>query len=173
MVDKYVNFADLTAHEPTGAYRISKAEPAGAKVAHIAIHGGAIEPGTTQLAFHAADAGIHTYYSFEGIKSSGNSDLHITSTHFDEPQAISLVSGADYTVSWHGAANPTSGATAMTYIGGLDANLAAQIETSLKSVGFVASVTATPPELNANSPGNITNKNSRGMGVQLELTKSQ
>jgi phage replication-related protein YjqB (UPF0714/DUF867 family) len=174
MADKYLNFADLAAHVPTGSYRITQAKPAGAMVAHIAIHGGAIEPGTTQLAAHAATSGTHSFYSFEGILSSGNQDLHLTSTHFDEPTALSLVGGVGYTISWHGSQDPLTGAKAQTYLGGLDTALYTEIGNRLTAAGFtVAPADSTPPEKNADDPANITNKNSRGMGAQLEITRSQ
>ena len=167
--DTYDDYADLAAHETQGTdYRIVLRRPVTTAVAHIAIHGGAIEPGTTQLADYAASAGGDGYYSFEGIKPSGNGDLHLTSTHFDEPQALDLVAGSSQTVSWHGAA----GGTAQTYVGGRDTALAASVTAQLRAAGFTVA-TGTPPELNANSPDNITNKNSRGAGLQLELTKAQ
>jgi phage replication-related protein YjqB (UPF0714/DUF867 family) len=112
--------------------------------------------------------GSHAYYSFEGIKSSGNSVLHITSTHFDEPHAIALVGGVARTISWHGA----SGTTPQTYVGGRDATLRLKVVDQLVAAGFTVAP-STPPELNADDPLNITNKNSSGMGVQLELTKAQ
>lgn len=167
--DTYADYADLAAHETEGVdYRISERRPAGATVAQIAIHGGAIEPGTTQLADYAASARGDGYYSFEGIKPSGNGDLHLTSTHFDEPRALDLVAGSSRTVSWHGAA----GSTAQTYVGGRDTTLKTRVAARLRAAGFTVA-TGTPPELNADSPDNITNKNSRGAGLQLELTKAQ
>lgn len=167
--DTYANYAELAAHETEGAdYRITHRRPAGATVAQIAIHGGAIEPGTTQLADHTARAGGDAYYSFEGIKPAGNGMLHLTSTHFDEPRALDLVAGVSTTVSWHGAA----GSTAETYVGGRDTTLKSAAARRLRAAGFTVA-TGTPPELNANSPDNITNKNSRGRGLQLELTKPQ
>ena len=169
MTDKYINFADLAANEVLNVdYRISFRQPAGAAVAHIAIHGGAIEPAATQLADSAANMGSYAYYSFEGIKSSGNGFLHITSTHFDEPNAIVLVGGLARTISWHGA----SGTTPQTYVGGRDATLKSKVIDQLVAAGFTVAPD-TPPELNANDPLNITNKNSSHMGVQLELTKAQ
>jgi phage replication-related protein YjqB (UPF0714/DUF867 family) len=172
MPDKYANFADLAAHEPTSAYRITLAKPGGSVVAHIAIHGGAIEPATTQLAGHAATAGTHDFYSFEGIKSSGNKDLHLTATHFDEPQALSLVGGVDFTISWHGAADQPTGPPAQTLLGGADTDLATHIGDALTAAGFYVAST-TPTEIGAKSPDNIANKNHNGMGVQLEITNSQ
>ncbi len=171
--DVYRNYADLAAHETEGedyrrVWRLPKeALPKKVKVAHIAIHGGAIEAPTTQLAGHAAGR-RHAFYSFEGVKPSGNGDLHLTSTHFDEPRARKLVASVDYTVSWHGAA----GTKATTYVGGRDTKLAKKIATALRAAGFTVAASASE-ELDADSPANIANRNRRGMGVQLELSRGQ
>ncbi len=166
--DAYTGYADLAAHESEGKdYRRVQRLPKKARVAHIAIHGGAIEPPTTQLADHAA-GDRHAFYSFEGLKSSGNSALHITSTRFDEPKGRQVVAAVDYTVSWHAAA----GTKATTYVGGRDRRLAKRVATALRAAGFTVAA-STPKELNGDSPANIANRNRRGMGVQLELSKGQ
>ncbi|MFI0486601.1 poly-gamma-glutamate hydrolase family protein [Actinomadura sp. 9N215] len=167
--DKYRDYADLARNEEEGQdYRRSLRWPPGAKAAHIAIHGGAIEAGTTQLADHAARARqSYGFYSFEGIKSEGNQDLHITSTRFDEPKGLKLAQGVSYTISWHGM----SGDTARTYIGGRDALLRSRVVAALKEADF--SVEPAPDDLDGMSKENIVNKNRRGMGVQLELTTAQ
>lgn len=166
--DVYANYADLAAHESEGTdYRRIQRVPVGARVAHIAIHGGAIEAPTTQLADHAAGT-RYAFYSFEGIKASGNSTLHITSTRFDEPRALKVVTGVDYTVSWHAA----SGAKATTYVGGRDTKLIGKVTAELRAAGFTVA-TSVPEEIGGDSPRNIVNKNRRGMGVQLELSRGQ
>ncbi|MET9343078.1 poly-gamma-glutamate hydrolase family protein [Nonomuraea sp. NPDC003804] len=166
--DVYSSYAELAAHETEGKdYRRVQRLPRKATVAHIAIHGGAIEAPTTQLADHAA-GGRHAFYSFEGIKPSDNGDLHITSTRFDEPRGRALVAAVDYTVSWHAAA----GAEATTYVGGRDRKLAKKIVTALHAAGFTVAA-STPEEINGDSPANIANRNRRGMGVQLELSRGQ
>lgn len=62
----------------------------------LAIHGGGIEPGTSELANQIGNEGNYTLYGFDGMKSSGNSDLHITSTRFDEPLCLNLVQNSFY-----------------------------------------------------------------------------
>ncbi|MFF5213264.1 poly-gamma-glutamate hydrolase family protein [Streptosporangium sp. NPDC000396] len=167
--DKYDNYAELAAHEVQGKdYRLVQRFPRGAQVAHIAIHGGAIEAPTTQLADHAARTGNHAFYSFEGIKVSGNSGLHLTSTHFDEPKGVNLVARVRYTVSWHGA----SGDEATTYVGGRDATLIKRVTAKLRAAGFTVA-DSTPGEIDGDSPRNIANKNRRGEGVQLEISTGQ
>ena len=52
---------------------------------------GGIEPGTTELAQVIAEKGGYNYFSFKGIRSKGNNELHVTSTHYDNKQALDLV----------------------------------------------------------------------------------
>ncbi|MBN6054970.1 poly-gamma-glutamate hydrolase family protein, partial [Nonomuraea sp. RK-328] len=166
--DVYAGYAELSAHEVEGRdYRRVLRVPRGAKVAHIAIHGGAIEAPTSQLADQAAGR-RDAYYAFEGIKATGNSALHITSTHFDEPRALRVVAGVDRTVSWHAAA----GADATTYVGGRDTTLIRKVKAELRAAGFAVSA-AVPEEIGGDSPRNIANRNRRGMGVQLEISRGQ
>ncbi|WP_433248748.1 poly-gamma-glutamate hydrolase family protein [Streptosporangium sp. CA-135522] len=166
--DFYRNYAELAAHEVEGRdYLRVRRFPRGAKVAHIAIHGGAIESPTTQLADHAAGT-RHAFYSFVGIKSDGNSKLHITSTRFDEPRALKLVSAVDYTVSWHA----TGGSEVTTYVGGRDTKLIAKVSAALRQAGFTVATTV-PDKISGDHRNNIANRNRRGMGVQLEISKGQ
>ena len=83
MADKYRNFAELARSERSGIdydVLVRRARPA---FAIIAPHGGGIEPGTSEIA--DAVAGLtHSFYTFEGLRTSGNTDLHITSTRYDE-----------------------------------------------------------------------------------------
>ncbi|NUW33135.1 poly-gamma-glutamate hydrolase family protein [Nonomuraea sp. SMC257] len=166
--DVYADYAELSAHEVEGKdYRRVLRVPRGAKVAHIAIHGGAIEAPTSQLADQAAGR-RDAYYAFEGIKATGNSALHITATHFDEPRALKVVAGVDRTVSWHAA----SGSDATTYVGGRDTALIRKVKAELRAAGFAVSASV-PEEIGGDSPGNIANRNRRGMGVQLEISRGQ
>ncbi|GAA4633051.1 hypothetical protein GCM10023196_069040 [Actinoallomurus vinaceus] len=166
--DTYRNYADLARHEKEGRdYTRVQRTPRGAKVAQIAIHGGLIEAPTSQLADYAASYGHDAYYSFMGIKKSGNTKLHITSTHFDEPRAVKLVKASKYTVSWHAA----KGDKAVTYVGGRDTALVNKIIKALKAKGFKTAVPAS--KIEGQNPKNICNRNQRGKGVQLEISAAQ
>ncbi|MCO6009275.1 poly-gamma-glutamate hydrolase family protein [Actinoallomurus purpureus] len=166
--DTYRNYADLARHEKEGRdYTRVQRAPRGAKVAQIAIHGGLIEPPTSQLADYAASYGHDAYYSFMGLKKSGNQKLHITSTHFDEPRALKLVKAAKYTVSWHAA----KGDRAVTYVGGRDTALVKKIIKALNAKGFKTAVPAS--KIEGQDPKNICNRNQRGKGVQLEISTAQ
>ncbi|MER6109379.1 poly-gamma-glutamate hydrolase family protein [Streptomyces hirsutus] len=168
MGDLYQSYGELAGGQIEGIdyqrlWRVSQCST----LLHLAIHGGGIEAGTTELADSAA-ADIHGFYTLDGFKAAGtNSELHVTSTRFDEPQALAMAQAATHIVSWHGAA----GATAVTYLGGRDYNLRDQIGECLKDAGFAVQIAS--EELNGNDPKNICNRTSRGMGVQLELTTAQ
>ncbi|GAA4935339.1 phage replication-related protein YjqB (UPF0714/DUF867 family) [Nonomuraea thailandensis] len=150
VADVYPDYPTLAKTEVEGQdYLRLQRVPKGAAVAHIAVHGGAIEPPTTQLADHAAGR-TYAFYSFVGIKPDGNSRLHITSTNFDEPRALKLVGAVDYTVSWHAAA----GSTVTTYVGGRDTKLAAEVAASLREAGFAVAETV-PDRINGTSPRNL------------------
>ncbi|MBE2999525.1 poly-gamma-glutamate hydrolase family protein [Nocardiopsis sp. HNM0947] len=166
--DTYADYAELAANEVEGTdyQRITRA--GGTDVAHIAIHGGLIEHPTSELADHAARSGGHAYASFEGIKASGNSVLHITATNFDEPMTVDIVEDSDYTIAWHGAA----GDEALTYVGGLDTDLRDAVREELRAADFTAPEEV-PDGLKGESPDNITNRNARDEGVQLEITRAQ
>ncbi|MFB6505620.1 poly-gamma-glutamate hydrolase family protein [Streptomyces sp. NPDC056099] len=168
MADLYNSYAELAGGQIEGIdYQRLWRTSAFSTLLHLAIHGGGIETGTTELAAAAAGE-MHDFYTLDAFKAAGtNDELHVTSTRYDEPQALAMVGAASHVVSWHGA----TGATPVTYLGGLDYNLRDQIGQSLKEAGFTVQLAT--EELNGNDPTNICNKNSRGMGVQLELTTPQ
>lgn len=135
----------------------------------LAIHGGWIEPSTTELAKGIAGDDL-SYYVFNGCNQDGrNSLLHITSTRFNEPQALTMVQEAEQIISLHGCRDLRSG-EAVTYIGGLDLSLRQNIAYHLQKAGF--NVQIAPPRLRGEHPENICNRGRTSAGVQLELTTS-
>ncbi|MEV6429551.1 poly-gamma-glutamate hydrolase family protein [Nocardia sp. NPDC051463] len=169
--DRYNNYAELAAHKREGIdYLRTAIGPAGvgAPVAHIAIHGGLIEAGTSELARYAAEKGECTSYTFEGVQPKDNDDLHITATRFDEPIGVRVVEQSSYTVSWHGMRDSSP----ITHIGGRDTALMKKVRSALERAGF-AVADETPDKINGDSPQNIANRNQRGKGVQLELSTGQ
>ena len=66
----------------------------------MAIHGGTIEPGTTELA-DAIAADKFSFYSFTGLADDYHG-LHLTSTDFDEPRLSDLTQNAKNCLSLHG-----------------------------------------------------------------------
>ena len=69
----------------------------------MAIHGGTIEPGTSELA-DATAGEKHSYYSFSGLVDDYLS-LHLTSTEFDEPRLLVLTQQAKNCLGLHGLKN--------------------------------------------------------------------
>ncbi|RPK85054.1 poly-gamma-glutamate hydrolase family protein [Streptomyces sp. ADI98-10] len=171
MADLYADYAALAAAETEGVdYSRTATAPAGATWAAIAIHGGGIEGGSGEIAREVSGAGSRmAYYEFAGLKSSGNSDLHITSTNFDEPQAMALVGGVRRCLSFHGYTG-TAGVP-VTAIGGLDTVLVARVTAALTRAGFT--VTDAPSEIAGTDPDNICNQTTSSAGVQLELSRAQ
>ncbi len=97
-----------------------------------AIHGGGIETGTSELAVGLAETNTRTIY-LKGLKAAGNADLHITSTHFDEPHALTIISKEDYAVSFHGYNDKSEN---ILQIGGADKALRSNVHEALVSKGF-------------------------------------
>ncbi|HEX3027446.1 MAG TPA: poly-gamma-glutamate hydrolase family protein, partial [Clostridia bacterium] len=118
---------------------------AGSDVLIMAIHGGKIEPGTTELARNLSRKYNYNYYSFVGKKSNHNASLHITSTDFREPKAIEMSARSSATISIHGCA----GSNQFTYIGGRDDDLGMKIKAALEKNGFT--VLAAAPGLSGKS----------------------
>ncbi|MEV8395912.1 MULTISPECIES: poly-gamma-glutamate hydrolase family protein [unclassified Streptomyces] len=169
MADFYANYAALSAAEAEGVdYTRTSLTPTGATWASIAIHGGAIEPGSGEMAREVAGTRM-TYFEFAGIKSSNNTRLHLTSTVYDEPMGIGLVAASRRCLSFHGYAGIDG--VPETAIGGLDTALVQKITTALQARGFA--VVSAPSEIAGTDPLNICNKTLAGMGVQLELSRAQ
>ncbi|WP_169713814.1 poly-gamma-glutamate hydrolase family protein [Paludifilum halophilum] len=164
MAGKYFNYAELESQEREGKdYRIY-ARDRGTLI--LAIHGGGIEPGTQETAIGIAGE-EYNLYVFASLKPPGeNADLHITSTRFDEPQALHLVSKAVRVVSVHGV----SGTEGTCYMGGRDRYLKNRIREKLHKAGF--DTREAPDEIGGDDPENICNRGMTGRGVQLELDRA-
>ena len=129
-----------------------------------AIHGGGIEPGTTEIARRISNVGKYNFYTFEGLRKSNNDQLHVTSTHFNEPILDKLLKNTKETLSIHGF----SGDDPIVYIGGKDKEMSHSIAKELRKKHFT--VKESPNKIDAKSSDNIANKNESNSGVQLELT---
>lgn len=117
-----------------------------------AIHGGGIEPGTTELARRVSNVGKYNFYSFEGLRKHNNDQLHVTSTNYDEPKLINMLEKSNETISIHGS----SGDDPIVYIGGKDTKMAKAIAKALRKKDFT--VKESPKEINAQSDDNFVNK---------------
>lgn len=165
MTDEYSNFCELSRSEKEGAdYRIEYRDR-GSRILVMAIHGGKIEPGTTEIA-HLIAGADYSFYSFMGIKSRGNKNLHIASQLFDEPCGKALAGSAEIAVSIHGH-NDFQSEFAM--LGGLHEEIIRALNADLIKAGY--DVRFPNSGLAGVSAGNICNQCRGGKGVQIEISR--
>ena len=151
--------------------------PEGQKIV-LALHGGGIEPGTSEIAlavagYHPATfaqatdcLGLHDLWMFEGLLSDENSQLHVTSTNYDDPIATKLVQISRRCLSLHGLRNVPGGANIQ--IGGLDTELSSIVLEELSAAGIAAAISE-DENTNGSDLANICNKTTINAGVQLEM----
>jgi phage replication-related protein YjqB (UPF0714/DUF867 family) len=170
MADLYGNFEELRQANIYGEdYHILMAVRPSSKIAFVTPHGGGVEVGCSELCIFSAGT-EHSLYAFEGWKSSGNGDLHITSTNFDEVNGLNVIHDSHYTVSYHGYYDATN---KNTKCGGMDLELKHLIYENLINAGFNAEIEPDNSPITGQDPDNLVNENKRGKGVQLELSTAQ
>lgn len=164
MKDKYPSVSALTESERRGQDFRIRSRARGPSILIMAPHGGGIEFGTSEIA-EAIAGNDYSFYAFEGLKTSGNRDLHVTSSRFDERKCLMLASVASRAIAIHGENSREK----VVFIGGLDLAMLDRLRASLTGRGFCVK---THPNLNlqGQAPTNICNRTNRGMGVQLELS---
>ncbi|MEU0007980.1 poly-gamma-glutamate hydrolase family protein [Streptomyces sp. NPDC006314] len=171
-------------HEFADADRTTTPRPRLTSV--LAIHGGGIEMGTSELCLGIAGyrpdtlepvtAGtpLYDYWMLEGLRSSGNTELHVTATHCDDPVARSMAAASANVLSLHGCTAAQAGAPAgqpkAVVVGGLNARFGQLLSTKLGAAGFQV-LGGDPEDLNGDLPENICNRTLTGEGGgQLEIT---
>jgi phage replication-related protein YjqB (UPF0714/DUF867 family) len=164
-MDKYANFKALEQSEIEGIDYEIQSRNGISSIAVIAPHGGGIEPGTAEIT-KAIAGSDHTFYSFKGTKKSGNIDLHISSTKFDEPRGIRVIETAETALTIHGCREIEE----IVFIGGLNQDLTEKIQTSLTQAGF-KTAKSQAQKLEGINPDNICNRGRTGQGAQLEISK--
>ena len=164
MLDRYNSYRELTQYEREGEDYQVIAVPRSNPIAILALHGGSIELGTSEIA-RALAGERYSLYLFEVLKISGGEDLHITSTRFDEPRGLALVRSAQWALSLHGC----TGERPLVYLGGLDRDHIHMARFLLKEAGFEAS--AQDHRFSASDPANLCNQGRSRKGLQLELTR--
>jgi phage replication-related protein YjqB (UPF0714/DUF867 family) len=144
----------------------------------MAVHGGGIEAGTSEIAlatagYHPATLipsadgyGLHDFWLFEGLLASNNGDLHVTASHYDEPIATELVENSRRCISLHGCRDCQ--AHGVIQLGGLDHELRDIVLEELEAAGIPAEIT-TNPMLDGSLSDNIANKTKIGGCAQLEI----
>src|SRR5260370_3502976 len=130
MKDRYANFGQLAGSEKRGQdFRVRSRARAAVTVV-VALHGGEIEPGTSEIAEAIAGANL-SFYAFEGIKAKHNRRLHITSTNFNEPGCLDLVAVSKRVVTIHGKDSERP----IVILGGRDKGTAQRLRKSLQHAG--------------------------------------
>ncbi len=162
-MDKYKSYAKLRMNERENVDFQIDVRRGRSSVAIIAPHGGKIEPGTSEIAAAIAST-THHFYSFAGQKSRGNSDLHITSVHFNEPKCLRLIADCDFVVAVHGC----GGSGQRVFLGGGDSTLCDAIKRELALAGFETG-RHRHPGLQGTHKHNVCNRGRRGRVVQLEI----
>jgi phage replication-related protein YjqB (UPF0714/DUF867 family) len=164
-MDMYRNFAELGETEIEDIdFRIFAVKREGSSTVIVAPHGGAIEPGTSEVAKVVANNDL-SLATFEGIKPENNKRLHITSTNFDEPRCVELVQESDTVVAIHGEAS----SELFVFLGGRDDELGVQLKAALERYGYAVKIHGNP-DLHGLAAENICNRGRHGVGVQLELS---
>jgi len=163
MADKYLNFAELNQQEEIDRDFRVRVHRAKSDTVIAAPHGGGIEPGTSEVA-EAIAAADYSFYAFEGRKHHGNGSLHITSSHFDEPQCIALITNAKRVVAIHGE----SGSKEIVCLGGRDEACVKRIQDALRRNGFQQ--VKRYARFKGLDRNNICNRNKSRAGIQIELS---
>ncbi|MCC9021742.1 poly-gamma-glutamate hydrolase family protein [Bacillus nakamurai] len=161
--DKYRNFEELKGNESPFNFNVFSKE-CDTDVIILAPHGGGIEGGTSEIARELSDS--YSTYLFEALKTPGSFDLHLTSTNFDEPQALEMLKKHEFTLSLHGYASNDE----HVLVGGTDRVKAEEITGVLNDAGFSAELLEEGTRLSGSNPNNVANLNKTGMSIQLEIS---
>lgn len=147
--------------EPEGSFR-EEVRRGSSNAVVLAIHGGNLQPGTTELA-RAVAGDTHSFYSFISLKDEADQSLFVHSHEFGEPQALEFVRDAEVVLSIHGC----RGEEAFLRVGGLDESLRERIQAACHDSGFVLDET----EPRGIDPRNICNLGLQRKGVQVEVSR--
>ena len=163
--DRYANFAELSKVAKEGDDFTIHVVDRGAKVTVIAIHGGAIEPHSEDIAADIAGTDLNLY-QFIAAPKPDSTDLHLTSTHFDEPRALALTAKSEQCISVHGYLELEKDGIC---VGGAETPLRQKIVDSLNGLGLPITVEVPCARFGGSAPLNIVNR-CKSPGVQLEVS---
>ena len=164
--DYYRSMTDLLHDTQEGKDWTKESTNRHSNVLIFAPHGGSIEKGTTELTKAIANKGNYDYYAFNGTRNKNNSQLHVTSTNYNDPDLINRNYNKDVSISIHGAGQAQGKNTVL--IGGRDEQLIQLISKELSAFKF--NVQRSLGHLAGIDTNNVVNYNKKGQGVQLELT---
>lgn len=160
--DVYGDFTALKAANTEGLDYSREVYDRGGKAAIFAVHGADIELHTSRVARLVAGKDFNLYI-FNGWHGSKSRSLHVTSAHFNDPDALRLAASSVLGVSIHAQLERGS----WVCVGGKNTAAAKLVARRLEAAGFL---TQTPcVRFPGVSKSNIVNRPSLG-GVQLELT---
>lgn len=153
----YNNINELKQNEVEGVdYRISSDFSVEKDITLFSIHAGGISKGISDLMNRLIESGEYNYYLFEGLKEESNSDLRITSTVFDEEQALDIVANSPNTVALIAAQETEK----IIFVGGKNKLLSRLITLHLEEDGFIVKYDEMVPSRIAGIlNSNIVNKN--------------
>lgn len=163
--DVYPSYTEMAKHEREGTdfhvdTRNRRAEPL-----VLAIHGGFIEPGSDTVA-EAIAGPDWSFYLFRATKNEGYADLHVTSSHFNDPRALHLAQFSPICISVHGYKDRVKEGVCL---GGGNAGVRARVEAQLKNALPSVELSENCSALEGVDGNNIVNL-CRNQGVQLELS---
>ena len=164
--DYYRSMTDLLHDTQEGKDWTKESTNRHSNVLIFAPHGGNIEKGTTELTKAIANKGNYDYYAFNGTRNKNNSQLHVTSTNYNDPDLINRNYNKDISISVHGTGQSQGKNTVL--IGGRDEQLIQLISKELSTFKF--NVQRSLGHLAGIDTNNVVNYNKKGQGVQLELT---
>ncbi|WP_175412663.1 poly-gamma-glutamate hydrolase family protein [Streptomyces sp. TRM64462] len=149
----------------------------------LAMHGGGIEMGTSELCLGIAGyrpdtlqpvddgLGVHDYWMFEGLRSSNNRELHVTAKNNDDHVCHSMVRSSLNVLSLHGCTATQAGTVPeAVVVGGLNERFKTLLKAEFDKVGIVWRDGNEVPDLAGVNTRNPCNLTMLGKGGQLELT---
>lgn len=132
----------------------------------MAIHGGYINPHTSEIAKAIAGKTFNLYL-FEGLSNDPNKNLHISSHRFNDPQVLQLAQFSEKCLSIQGY----KGQIDKVCVGGNDPQFRLEVIEALNDAELPFEVELFCENLEGVHPENIVNKCPYG-GVQLEISSS-
>jgi phage replication-related protein YjqB (UPF0714/DUF867 family) len=163
--DKYANFSELSAARKEGDDYTVTAKNRKSKITVMAIHGGAIEPHSEEMAAAVAENDFNLY-TFVAAPKDHSTELHLTATHFDEPRALALAEKSDQCISMHGYLERVKDGIC---VGGGDAPLRKKMVEEINKLGLPITVEEPCAQFGGSAPNNIVNR-CKLPGIQLEVS---
>ncbi len=162
MAEPYRDFPELVLHCVQGRDYRFNIHDLGDDVTITAIHGGAIEPMTSEVAMVIAGED-HNLYDLRGMRAGDNSALRVPAQRFDEMRLRTLLKRSRTALSVLGV----PGEEPVVHLGGKNRRLRAVLEEQLVEAGFAVRGPHGPGA--AHHPRRFVNWPSAG-GVQMELS---